>query len=225
MSRHRGDQGFTLVETLVAVALFSVLSAGFYVVMFSQVRGSERTQATAAVSQEARLGFNRLIRDTREGSGLSDAGCNPGAMENGDCYNVKVDFNNDGLFQNPNAAGDYENVTFVYDDTEETISIVTCNGVACPADILMTGVEPVPGRDVFTFESNLLAYDTNSNGITSWQELDVAPTDVGDGDGDLTVGEWRYLSSVSIALQITSEGGETTKFFGEAQLRNRRFGE
>lgn len=221
------SEGFTLVETLVAVALFSVLAAGFYTVMFSQVRGSERTRSVARITEEARLGFNRMVRDTREGSSITAAdGCDQTTMEAGDCYNVKVDFDDDGIFQNPNAQGDYENVTFSHNGADDTIDITVCDPAGCTTEILIEGVVPSSdGADVFQFSSNLLRYDTSGNGVTEWEELDAATDEVGNSNTDLDAGEWPYLTNVSFSFQIEGErAGELTQFNSEAQLRNLRFG-
>jgi prepilin-type N-terminal cleavage/methylation domain-containing protein len=224
MSR-REESGFSLVEVLVAIALFSVLSAGFYAVMFSQVAGSERSRAVVRVSEEARLGFNRLVRDTREGTflGTGDAGFCPAAeMAAGECYNVKVDFNGDGVFSNPTPGGDYENLTFIFDEVGETIDVVICDatGLAagCETETLIAGVRPIsPGRPVFAFFSNILRHDANKDGVTSWPELVAAVP---------ATERLRLLSSVSFAFQLGSEDdGDSTEFFTEAQLRNRRFGQ
>ena len=227
MDRRQG--GFTLIETLVAIALFSVLAAGFYSVMLSQVGGSERTRSVARIAEEARLGFNRMVRDAREGTELAaEDGCAPSDMEAGECFNVKVDFDGDDAFDNPNASGDYENLTFSYNAGDDTIDIVVCDddSGSCESEVLIDGVQPTDGSDIFTFSSNLLRYDGNGDGLTSWQELDGAAGDVGNGNGDLDVGEWQYLSNVAFALEITGEDeDDVTRFFSEAQLRNKRFGE
>lgn len=226
--------GFTLIETLVAIALFSVLGAGFYAVMFSQVSGSERTRSVARITEEARLGFNRMVRDTREGSAIGAAdGCVQADMQTGDCFNVKVDFDNDGIFENPNGDGDYENLTFSHNDDDDTIDITVCSATGCVTEVLIDGVEPsAAGDPVFSFSSNLLRYDvgtvpgaTPGNGVTEWQELDAALGDVGNGNQDLDAGEWPYLTNVSFSFQISGEeAGERTQFNSEAQLRNLRFG-
>jgi prepilin-type N-terminal cleavage/methylation domain-containing protein len=223
--RGETQRGFTLVELLVTIALFSILAAGFYQVMFSQVDATETTRSVAGVSQEARLGFNRMVRDTREGSLLtSGTQCSSSEMMAGECYRVRVDFDGDGAFTN--SVTQFEDVLYEYHASDETVTI--CDATACdgPEDraVLMEGVTPLSGGGIFEFSSNLLRYDTNpSDGITTWQELDAAPGEVGNGNGVLDVGEFDYLSSVTFALQVDVEG-QTSEFFTHAQLRNRRFG-
>jgi len=89
----------------------------------------------------------------------------------------------------------------------------------------VTGVEQIPGRSVFSYSSNQLAYDWDGNGVTTAAELDAGPsngvTDIGNGDGQVNSPELQLLSNVSFALRLT-DGGRFTDFYAEAQLRNRR---
>jgi prepilin-type N-terminal cleavage/methylation domain-containing protein len=209
MTPTKHEEGFTLVEVLVATMLFAVLSVGFYQVLFATTRQSDTSNSIAHVSEEARLGFNRMIRDTREGDTLDSAGPNS--------YRVLVDFNGDGNYQNPNAAGDYEDLTFSYIAGDETIEL---NG-----EVLMRGVERIPGRDIFTYSSNFLQFDWNADGEATWQEVDQAAshgvTGVGDSNGALSAGEYPFLSSVSYAFRVVADDRDA-EFFGQAQVRNRR---
>jgi prepilin-type N-terminal cleavage/methylation domain-containing protein len=205
MRIHTDESGFTLVELLVGLTLFTLMAAGLYWAMRGTVRGSDTTEAVTRVTEEARLGFNRMIRDTREASLIVDVSSTS--------YNVRTDFNADGTYQNPNANGDYEDLTFAYNAADRTI---TLNG-----QVLMRGVFQVGSQPIFEFTSNLLQFDTNGDGVTSWQELDAAPTEVGNGNGVLDGGELPYLSSVRITMQVRS-GTRRADFFAEAQLRNRR---
>jgi prepilin-type N-terminal cleavage/methylation domain-containing protein len=147
------DAGFTLVELLIGVFLLLVAAVGFYSVMFSGTRSTDTTQSVVRISEEARLGFNRMVRDTREADSIVHA--SPAQ------YRVLIDFDGDGSYDNPNADGDYEDLTFSFNAGEKTI---TLNG-----ELLIAGVEQIAGEDVFTFTSNLLQYDWSGDGVTSWQ--------------------------------------------------------
>ncbi len=208
----RAEEGFTLVETLVAIALFSALAVGFYQVMFAGVGGSDTNRSVIRISEEARLAFNRMVRDTREADLLVSAGPTS--------YRVQVDFDANGSITPPssvNASGDYEDLTFAYDEAARSI---TLNG-----EVLMQGVEKVAGKEVFSFSSNRLEYDWNANGVTEWQELDAAPTrgvaGVGNNNGILDSPEMRFLSNVNFALLVREED-RSEVFYSQAQLRNRR---
>lgn len=199
--RSRSQAGFTLVEVLVAFALFSVLSISFYAVVFGAVRGSGTSRSVAKISQEARLGLNRMVRDTREAERIVDLDIS-GATAS---YTIRVDFNRDG---DTSDSGETEEFVFSQSARE-----ITLNG-----DVLVRGVRQIPGTDIFSFSSNLLEYDNGA-----------APGTVA-GDGVATMAEvaaaeggdvFPYLTNVTFALRVFEEG-RSTDFRTEAQLRNRR---
>lgn len=211
--RKRGEQGFTLVEIMVAISIFSIIGTGFYVVLFSGVRGSDTARDVTRGSEEARLGFNRIVRDTRESDQLS--ACASEAFQT--CYRALIDFDGDGLYQNPNSRGDFEELTYTYHAGTDEIRL---NG-----STLMSGVEPVGTSPVFMYTSNRLEYDTTdpaSPGITTWQELDGSGiAGVGNGNGTLDSAELPYITSVGYLFTVDA-GGRQQEYYAEAQLRNKR---
>ena len=225
MSRHE-EEGFSLVEVLVAIFLFSVLSIGFYQVMFSAVRGSTDTADIAEVAEEARLGFNRMIRDTREATKLVSA--------TGTNYRIWTDFDRDGLVDQ----ADYEYLQYTYDSTTNRLTLTALSGPAGGNPDLITGSEAaiagtsaetlsghvrlVGTRPVFSYVSNFLQYDTTPvDGEVSSTELDAA-AGLGNNNGVVDGTELTYVSDVNYAFQI-SVGGDSRTFYGQAQIRNRRY--
>lgn len=212
MNVSREQQGFTLIETLVAIALFAIVSLGFYQVMFAAVRGSDTSRSVVRTSEEARLGLNRMVRDTREADSLGAA--TPTS------YRIQIDFDANGTISPPgstNSLADYEDLTFAYQAAAKTIAL---NG-----ELLAEGVEPVGGKDVFSYFSNRLEYDWNADGVTSWQELDAAPTKgvsgVGNNNGMLDSAETPFLTSVVYNF-VVRVANRSEVFHAQAQLRNRR---
>lgn len=205
----RDEAGFTMVELLTTIMIFSIVSIGFYSVMLSVVRGSDDSRSVAAVSEEARMGLNRMVRDTREGSELTAASANS--------YTVRVDFENDGLGP--------QNLTFNKVGNE-----IRLNGeeLVDGIDCLRQGDNPANAcqQDVFHYTSDRLEYDWNKDGVTSWQELDQSASaaygvvGIGNNDGVLNV-ELEFLSNVTFAVSV-SDGDAQSRFVAEAQLRNRR---
>jgi prepilin-type N-terminal cleavage/methylation domain-containing protein len=201
----RQDAGFTMTELIVAMGVFAVVSTSFYGVLFAVQRGSEDAREVAAVSEEARLGFNRMVRDTREGLELIAA-----AEQE---FTVRVDFENDDLGP--------QDLTF-----QKTGDEIQLNN-----ETLMAGIDCIRNggscvQDVFRYTSNRLEFDWNGDGITTWQELDEssAPSHgvigIGNNDGDLDV-ELPFVTDVMFALQV-SNGDSDSELIASAQLRNRR---
>lgn len=213
MSRLREEAGFGLVETMVAIMVFSFASLAFYQVLFGQVRGTTATETSVRIGEEARAGFNRMVRDVREGDVLSTA--SPTS------FTVKVNFNGNSFYESPNVQGVEEILTYAYDPVAGTI---TLNG-----EVLMGGVEKVsPTTDVFSYGSNILDYDWDNSGATTWMEINNAScaangvTGVGDCDIPpvLDAPEFPHLATVSIALKVDVDGYEE-EFRSTVQLRNR----
>lgn len=205
MNKLQSEGGFTMIETLVALALISIVTTTFYTIMFSGARGSETARNVTRVTEEARAGLNRVIRDTREADLLSSVSA--------DSYNVKIDFNGDGAYENPNADGDYENLTYSYHAESKSIRL---NG-----EVLVSGVEPFGVEPIFSFTSSYLQYDWDGSGVTTLAELEAAHQ-APHFDTSVTAGnESALLTAVGFEFQVRS-GESMAEFFGEAHLRNRR---
>lgn len=205
MTSFRNQRGFTLTELLVVMGLFALFASIFYSVMLAGRRGANTTQDVATISQEARLGFNRMIRDTREAASASGL-----VSATPTSYRIRVDFNGDGGF----SAADFEDITYAYEGANRRITI--SNGTI--TETLMAGVDPIPGRDVFTYTSNLLEYDTSpTDGVTTIAELEAAAA----AGASLNADKLPYITSVGYAMRVTS-GDRASDFYAQAQLRSRR---
>ncbi|MBA2274185.1 MAG: prepilin-type N-terminal cleavage/methylation domain-containing protein [Actinobacteria bacterium] len=203
MRHDLGDRGFTLIETLVAIGLFAIVSVSIYSVLWAGIRVSDTSGDVVRISEEARLGLNRMIRDTREGQLFTDL--DPTS------YSVRIDFDGDGLTnENPNENGDYENLEFKYRSSDSTIRLNN--------EILAAGVEKIGATPVFSYTSNDLRYDWDGDGVTTSTELDAAPAH---GFPAVTGSSALLYDNVEYAFQVRS-GDRLTQFHAQAQLRNRR---
>ena len=207
------EAGFTLVEVLVTLTVFAVASTAIYSLLLSVASGSRTSRSLVKTSEEARLGFNRMVRDTREGERLI------AATPQG--YTVQVDFNGDGIIQATpsDPSGDYERLEFAYQPATGGAGTITLNG-----EVLMAGVDCLRTssgscrQDVFRYLSNRLEYDLNGDGVTTWQELDASSA--GNNDGQLNT-ELPLVSNIIFALRVT-QGSVKSAFTAEAQMRNER---
>ena len=229
--RHMQDErGFSMVEILVAMAAFSLVSFAFLSVMLSASRGTDSTGDSVRIAEEARLGLNRMVRDTREAGWVSLPGTDPAATYNS--FTVRVDYNGDGGYSNSAAGvaeGNYEIVTYAYDEANDRITL-TAEGVG--TETLIRGVDCVRvagacKSDIFSFTSNRLEYDWDADGVTTLGEVNQAAcapnnlTTLDTCNGSLVDKELANLTSVNFAFRITT-GGRSTAYYAEAQLRNRR---
>jgi prepilin-type N-terminal cleavage/methylation domain-containing protein len=213
----RSQAGFTLVELMMAITVFASVSIGLYTVMLSAASGSRAARDVVDVSEEARLGFGRMVRDTREGKLIDSVSADLNSFE------VHVDFDGDNVITplpDTNSLGDVEELTYTYDPADKTLRLndeVLVRGVECATD---SGGSCLP---VFSFGSNRLEFDTSpKDGVTSWTELDQAPASSGVGNAnDVLDMELPLISNVSFAL-LVREGDAERDFYAEAQLRNQR---
>jgi prepilin-type N-terminal cleavage/methylation domain-containing protein len=226
-----GEEGFTIVEVMVALVIFSVISTAFMSLMLAVSRGTDTTTAHVRISEEARLGLNRMVRDTREAGWISLAGTSPTDTHN--AFTVKIDYNGDGAYTNPasgTAQGSYEIVTYTFDDATDRIT-VTADGVG--TETLVRGVDCIRDEtdvctsDVFSFTSNSLEYDWDLDGVTTLEELNdtACPpnnlTTLDDCNAALVDAELANITSVNFAVSLGA-GTRATPYYAEAQLRNRR---
>jgi prepilin-type N-terminal cleavage/methylation domain-containing protein len=220
------EAGFTLIELLVGIVLLAIVSIAFYSVLFAASRSATTSREVVGTSEEARLGFGRMVRDTREGRRITSAvlSTSPTAITS---YTVEVDFDSSGTispYPTRNSLGDYEELQYTFDGDRKVVWI------AKPSEVLMRDVECVEAaagvcKPVFSFTSNRLEYDWSGDGVTTWQELDDAPNHgvIGVGNKNLTLDdpELEFVTNVEFKLRVVDGDAQET-FYSEAQLRNQR---
>ena len=216
----RDERGFAMIELMVTIVLLAIVTTGAYMVLFSLNRSSTTARNVASVSQEARLSFNRMVRDTRQGRAIDAVDTN--ITDDGKVsYTVLVDFDGNNVISrpSPNPEGDYEALTYEFDQAAKT---VTLNG-----EILMKGAECADTTcDVFSYSSSQMQYDWNKDGVVTTTELDSCrmpaarePERRQLQQHVLDV-ELALISNVDFAFNVRS-GDSVTQFFVQAQLRNR----
>lgn len=212
------ESGFTLVELLVTMVVLSVATVAMYQILFNVAEGARTTESLARISDEARLGFNRMVRDTREGQEIRSV-----TMTNPFGFTVAVDFDGNGVITgapDENSSGDQEELTYSFDSSSGQIRL---NG-----ELLMSGagcVGACSSSAPFDYASQDLRYDWNADGLTTWQELDEAPAHgvvgVGNDNDVLDSFELPHVTSVTFRFQVT-KGDSSSSFYARAQLRNKR---
>lgn len=213
--------GFSLVELLVAMLIFSIVSISFYATLFNATSSADLTRSITQASAEARRGFNRMIRDTREASALTSVD-----PPTDTAFSIEIDFDSDGTIEPvpSDASGNYERLKFIFNGAADGQGNITVtNGVS--QEILVDHVDCLGKPDgtcypVFSYFSNNLLYDTDGDGRASAAELDAA-AGLGNGNGVLDDVELLYVDTVSMALVITV-GDRSEVFYGSAQMRNQR---
>lgn len=237
----QGDEGFSLVELLVAVVLVGVVSGIGITTVLAYNRNAATTKAEIDGVEEARLALNRMSRELRQAREVvrvqnpDGPGYDPAAVT---AITFKADFDDDGCIDGTDPApGDTGGCK--PDDTSEPELLSYCHKPATAADdepelFIVRGAlpagtltectngEPILAEDVAAFlieyRSNAYRYDLSpSDGVTTWRELDDAPPPVGNSNGVLDV-ELASITSVVIRIDLQNPGLQLRT---QVALRNR----
>lgn len=205
------DDGFTMVEMLVAMALFAVLGTVLLSFALGSARVADGVQAATDVTEEARLATERMTRELRQAEGLSGAVVSDGKVV---AMTLEVDFDGSGTIDT--TAIDSEVLTYRWIEDQERLTLTANSDTTRP--VLAGGVELVDIR----LRSSQWIYDGAgsypADGITTWQELDKSS--IGNGNGQPDGDELPFIDLVSVEL-IVRDGDTSRRFTVQADMRNR----
>jgi prepilin-type N-terminal cleavage/methylation domain-containing protein len=236
----RRDEGFTLVELLVAIVMLSLIGAAMMTTVLGANTSATTTKTQHDLNEEARLAMNRMARELRQATQLK-AVLNP----DGPAYSASAvtavtftaDFNGDGCIDGvmpspaptpaptcqPYAASNPETLTYCWDPSAAVRQLYLIPGTLSGNTCQVPGALPILAGQVtsfkLTYRSNLYRDDANGDGITSWLELDGAGPPVGNGNGTLDV-ELPNIDSIVIDLSVASNGAHSQSYETQVDLRN-----
>ena len=218
----RQDEGFTLVELLMASFLFMILATVTFTAVFVSARHAQRSRDYNDLNEEARLMINRMSREIREAKAIV-AATNPykptgfSSTTAAQSVTFDVDFDGDGTVE-PNAA-DPERLTYSYDPAADQVTLHAA------------GVDyPILASDVTSFSvdytSRLYQYDgsdaSSKDGVVHWWELDADPSaQVGNGNGVLDT-ELTSIDAVTLSFTVF-KGNRRQDYRTQIDLRNRPY--
>ena len=107
------ERGFTLVELLVAMTLFLVLSAIVLTAVITLSKGLDKARVTSDITAEARIALERIAREVRQAEELQ-------AMS---AASVKLFVDFDGNGANNGSLADPEVVAYAYDSVQDSIAL------------------------------------------------------------------------------------------------------
>ena len=193
MTEEARDEGFTLVEMLVSMALFAVLGTVLLGFALGSSRVADDVTRAGNITGEARLAVERMTRELRQASEIYAATVTGGQVTS---LTIGVDFNaSPGIQDDPN---DPERLTYTWDPDSKQL---TLSGGGSTVQVLAGGVVDADIR----LRSSAWIYDgvpltpSASNppdGTTTWQEVDAST--IGDKDGQLDTAELALVDLVSI---------------------------
>ena len=210
--REPRDRGVSLVEVLVAMGLFGVLSTVLIGFALGTSKVTEDTRKLSGVNEESRLAMERFTRELRQANTVLTLQL-PGMGDGSTALTFWTDFNGNGT--KDLSVTDPEVLTYRWDPTTHRLTLTAddADGTEVTRPVLASNVSAF---DVALY-SSLWEHDANSNGMTTWQELDTA---VGNGDGVPDTIELDLVDLVTISMTVL-DGPHKQTYRTEVDLRNR----
>lgn len=206
------QDGFTLIETLVAMTLFLMLSTALLTMVLAVDRAVTASQQFTNMNEQARVAIERLSREMRQATEVRSAAL-PATPGGDAAITFGVDFNGNNLIED--SVVDPEVITYRYDATRERLTLTANDedGVA--------QTRPILSEQVTAFElelrSSLWQNDANGDGVTTWQELDASPA--GNHNNTLDAAELRHIDLVAFTLTVM-DGPHKQTYQSLVGLRN-----
>lgn len=200
------DAGFTMIEMLVAMALFAALGTVLIGFAMGSSRVADDVRESGNVVGEARLAVERMSREFRQASELSGAQVAGGKVVS---LTVGVDFDGDGTVEDDPA--DPERLTYTWDASTREL---TLSGGGSTVQVLAGGVVAADIR----LRSSAWIQDLDGDGTTTWQELDQSS--IGNKNGAPDAAELTLIDLVSVEL-LVRDGDTERRFTVQADMRNR----
>ena len=208
------DQGFTLIEILVAMGLFGLLGSLMLGLALSTGRVTDDTRERTNINEEARLSMERMARELRQASAVLAATQHPASSTTSITF--WTDFNGNDV-QDLNAA-DPEVLTYRWNPATNRLTLTAndASGTAVTRPVLAANVTGFG----LGLRSSQWEYDANADGITTWEELDQAGSPVGNGNAVPDEPELENIDLVSFSITVTNDGRVQT-YSTQVDLRNR----
>lgn len=215
----REEEGFTLIEALVALGLFAILSSVLLSVVMNGASMLTGTRQTTDLNEESRQLLNRISREVREASYITGA-VNPGGSTYSPTADAsltfEVDFNGNGVIEPTNS--DPERLTYKYEYGAKRVLLQTA-----------TQTFPILAENVEFFKisyySQRFECDVDKDGLVTWEEVEAAanpcPDIAGDSDSPPTLDvELSSINSVVVELTVLT-GSRRQNYRTKIDLRNR----
>lgn len=207
-----GDAGMTMIELLVAMFIFLVLSTILLTGVMAVRGATTAAEELNGINEQARVATERMTRELRQAERIRSVvfPASPG----GDFeMTFEVDFNDNGTVDEFSA--DPEVLTYRYTAAAQRLTLTANDesGTAVTRPIL---ADDVTAFDL-AFASSLWQYDQNRDGTTTWQEID---SQAGNADGVLDDPELAKIDVVTLTITLM-DGPRTQTYQTTTGLRNR----
>lgn len=206
------SDGFTLVEIMVAMSIFLMLSAIVMTTVITVSRATTDARQFTNMNEQARIATERLSREMRQAAEIR-AAMVPITPGGDTAVTFGVDFNGNNVIEP--AVADPEIITYRYDAANERLTLTANDqdGTSVTRPILSDQVTAFE----FSFRSSLWQHDANGDGVTTWEELDVSP--LGNNNAVLDEPELARIDLVAVTLTVM-DGQHAQTYQTQVGLRN-----
>lgn len=216
------EEGFTLVELLVASSILFLLLGIVLTSMVSSQRITRDVKTDVGVNEEARTALDRISRELRQARDITAVIGSPGSVaagKNDGQYGLTFEADFNGNTAIDTNAADPEVITYTYDGSRILLSASDTSGHVVTSPVLSGKVSSFR----FDYRSSNYKYDCNGDGVTDWTEIDNAacrpPALAGDQVGVLDANELRFVNSVLVTFTV-QEGSKVQSYRTQIDLRN-----
>jgi type II secretory pathway component PulJ len=180
----RGDEGFSLAETLTVTALLGVILGSAYMAVAMVQSVSDQMSARSIAQEQGQLAIERMVRELRQGQLIYDSSEDPYRFKtcSGTCVSFYGDFDHNGTI---------DRVTYTYTGGKLKRTLAQSNKAA-----------PTPTDFGADSTSTVLAdVDPSVSTIFSYTDASNPPVKVVQAD---------MVNSVLIDLKTIAKSGNTT---------------
>ncbi|MFC7494333.1 MULTISPECIES: PilW family protein [unclassified Nocardioides] len=208
------DAGVSMVEVLVGMVLFGVLSTLLLGLAISTNAVTEDTRDRAGVAEEARTAMERLTRELRQAAAIDQVTLPATPGGGATAFTFWADFDGDG--HRSSSAADPEVLTYCWNPDTDRLTLGAQSDCDAAQPVLAAKVTDL----VLDFDSSQWAYDTDGDGVTTWRELDARGAPVGNGDGVANAPELAHVDLLGVTMTV-EDGAGTQTYHTRIDLRNR----
>lgn len=206
------DEGFSLVELLVAMALFGVLGSLLLGLALGTSRVTDDVRSLTTVNEESRLAMDRMTRELRQARAITAVTLPPSSTTS---LTFWTDFNGNNAVDL--AVADPEVLTYRWNPATSRLTL-TANDAAATAvtrPVMAASVSSV----TLELRSSQWEHDADGNGQTTWQEIDAAAAG-GNGNGVPDGTELEAIDQVGLTMTVL-DGSRAQTYTTRVDLRNR----
>jgi prepilin-type N-terminal cleavage/methylation domain-containing protein len=211
----RGDQGFSMIELLVAMVLTGVLGSLLIGSALGARSVTDNARRNSELTADVRRAMERLVRELRQAGTIDEVDL-PTTASAPTAITFWADFDNDGTRDLD--AADPEVLTYRYLPSagQITLTVDDADGNAVTTPVLAQNVTSF----TLSLRSSQWQYDRNGDGIVDWSELDAAAAPVGNQNGKPDGAELTYIDSIVLAVSVYRNGRQQT-YQTQVDFRNR----